>query len=595
MKFDLKKYFFLPFILLIFSINIFSVELDNPQIKELLFKNILSNAPMGIGIVRDRKFIFVNDRISNLTGYSTQELIGEDVQLIYKDEDRYKEIGQKLYSKEETVTFTNFQAEFITKSGEVFHAEVHISPLDNKNLDKGYAFSFVDITEHKRSERIANMQAKSVTLLSILFTVILIIIILNLYLNIVKRKKTQKQLYYTLEDLKKTTEKANHLANKAEEANRAKSEFLANMSHEIRTPLNGVIGFTDLLETTDLDETQREYAENARISANSLLELINDILDFSKIAARKMELEFRKEDIISLLKETSKIIKLQVKQKKLDFILNISPHVPQYALIDSVRLKQILINLLSNAVKFTSEGFIEFSVDFKESKDNEGIFYFSVKDTGIGISKEQKEKLFKAFSQGDSSTTRKFGGTGLGLVISDMLANYMGSKIKLESNPDRGSKFYFQIQTEFYREGKQEENEDNIKQELIKTEKIPVIVIAEDVELNLILIKNIIHQFIPKAKILEAKNGLEVLNILKNINPNLIFMDIQMPVIDGISATKEIRKLKKWKYIPIIALTAEAVTGKKEICMEAGMEDFITKPVDKNKIYTILKKIFKQH
>lgn len=237
----------------------------------------------------------------------------------------------------------------------------------------------------------------------------------------------------------------------AEKSNKAKSEFLANMSHEIRTPLNGVIGFTDLLINTDLSDVQLQYVQSANSSAHSLLGIINDILDFSKIEAGKLELEEIETDIVELIEQTADIVKFNTSTKDLELLLNIQIDMPRCITVDAIRLKQILVNLLSNAIKFTERGEVELIVKFHESPTREGFgqYTFSIRDTGIGISEEQQAKLFKSFSQADSSTTRKFGGTGLGLVISQMLTEKMDSQIELISEVGKGSTFFFTIERPF--------------------------------------------------------------------------------------------------------------------------------------------------
>ncbi len=235
---------------------------------------------------------------------------------------------------------------------------------------------------------------------------------------------------------------------KAEAASKAKSEFLANMSHEIRTPLNGVIGFTDLLKDTPLSSMQQQYVNNANVSGHTLLGIINDILDFSKIEAGMLHLEMIKTDMIELLENSIDIVKYQAEQKNLELLLHINQSMPRFALTDPVRLKQVLANLLGNAVKFTQKGEVELKVDYEALGHGKGKLSFFVRDTGIGITEEQKSNLFKAFSQADSSTTRKFGGTGLGLIISDLIANKLGGKILVDSKQGEGSTFHFEIVTE---------------------------------------------------------------------------------------------------------------------------------------------------
>lgn len=246
---------------------------------------------------------------------------------------------------------------------------------------------------------------------------------------------------------KQTEEAMKQAVNQAESANKAKSEFLANMSHELRTPLNAVIGFTDLLLRTSLDDAQKQYCESAHISGKNLLGIVNTILDFSKIEAGKLDLDIVETDIIELAHQTISSVKYQIEAKGLELKLSIETDLPRLAYFDPLRLKQILINLLANAAKFTQKGYVELKIIKTNINNGECTYRFSVTDTGIGMSDEVKQKIFKPFVQGDNSTTRRFGGTGLGLTISHMLAEKMNSTLHVRSEVNKGSEFYFELNT----------------------------------------------------------------------------------------------------------------------------------------------------
>lgn len=374
----------------------------------------------------------------------------------------------------------------------------------------------------------------------------------------------------------------------ANAASEAKNEFMTSMSHEIRTPLNSILGFVDILKEQEKNTENIKYFNIIEHSGNNLLTIINDILDFSKIEANKIELEYNQinpsEEFTIIMNQFSH----NAKKKNISLSLNISSDLPQCITIDLLKINQVLNNLISNAIKFTKEnGEITFTVECKETNH----LSISVIDNGIGIAKEKLEVIFEPFSQEDNSTTREYGGTGLGLTISSKLVELMGGELKLLSTKESGSNFHFKIPYKICTEKKQELiTEKELENIDLNTTKNLHILIAEDNKTNQIFIQVIMKKLALTFDI--ANNGKEAVELYRKNQYDLIFMDENMPLMTGSEATIEIRQIeqKTKKQTPIIALTANALKGDKKRFIEVGMDDYLSKPVKKEDIKDIIKK-----
>ena len=371
-------------------------------------------------------------------------------------------------------------------------------------------------------------------------------------------------------------------------ANKAKSQFLANMSHEIRTPMNGILGMAQLL-AMDLHDEQKEMAEMIKTSGDNLLTIINDILDFSKIEAGKVRLSSEKFNLSMLINEVDNLIKPLVDSKGLEYTSYIDKEIEDHLIGDLGRLKQILINLLGNAIKFTERGCIELSIVRGKVLPDRVQLVFSIKDTGIGILADKIGQLFTYFTQGDDSVTKKYGGTGLGLAISKQLINMMDGEISVESQIGIGSEFSFNaifMQTTEEKEFKTASDGDAP----IVTITNSTALLVEDDYVSGVVIKRLFERKNMNLKI--ATSGKEALDLLKEESFDIIFMDIQMPDISGYETTKGIRDMEETlnRHTPIIATTSFALVGDREKCIDAGMDDYLAKPIDAEKFYTIVEK-----
>ncbi|WP_042206213.1 PAS domain-containing hybrid sensor histidine kinase/response regulator [Paenibacillus durus] len=515
------------------------------QIEKLSYEHalILNSVSEGIfGIDMEGRTMFINPAAADMLGYGPGEWTSrsheDPIQLMRLSGEYAGEQMSMLRMFSESGMYDEREGVFWRQDGSSFLVNYRMSPLYDKGVRKGTVVVFRDITEEKE----------------------------------IRRAKES-----------------------AEQADRAKSEFLAIISHELRTPMNGIIGMTDLLKDTELDEEQRGYAEIISQSGESLLHILNEVLDFSKIEAGMMTLELKEVDLRSVLQGVSDLFYPKVADKRLNLSYDMDPDLPDTLITDEARLRQILVNLVGNAVKFTNSGSIDIEVKLGAVRNPSRIIVlFTVKDTGIGIPEDRQGQLFQSFTQLHPSINRKYGGTGLGLAISKKLAELLGGTIGVDSREGEGSSFYFTVEAVL--PGGAAPSEAEAEEEIGEPHGLessdagrygPLsILIAEDHPVNRYLMKTFLQKrgYNPDV----AEDGEQAVRAANLKDYDLILMDIQMPLMDGLEATALIREKHGPRPI-IIAVTAFARKEDREMCIKAGMQDFISKPIHGDDLDRVLK------
>ena len=495
---------------------------------------------------------YVNYSFTEATGYSVNEILGENATILMSKNNSnafLKKFWEDLDSGED------WNGEYLSekKSGGDFWVSASISPI--KNIE-GKITHYVTVCE-----------------------------------DITKKKKAEVQLKEKTESLVVKTEELQQANEKLKELDNLKSMFLANMSHEIRTPMNAVIGMSYLALQTDLNPKQHNYISKVQISAKTLLGIIDDILDFSKIEAGKMSIEQVEFDLDEVLENMSNLISLKAKEKELEFLFSTGPEVPSSLVGDPLRVGQILINLTNNAIKFTEKGEIVVSIDLVKKTARKVMLRFEVRDTGIGMTKEQSSLLFQAFSQTDTSTTRKYGGTGLGLAISKQLAELMGGEIGVETEPGKGSTFFF---TANFGVAKQKVERKFTPEPDLRQMRVLVV---DDNASSREIMQGMLESFSFQVTVAAtAEEGMAELEVAATKNPfKLVLMDWKMPGMDGIEASRRIKSDKHLAKIPaIIMVTAY---GREEIFKQAediGLQGFLFKPVSESTLFDTIMNTFGQ-
>ena len=520
-----------------------SAEMEAQQAElihtEAWYRSMVQTGPDGMLVINDQGIIILcNTKLEILFGYEPGELIGHAIDNLLPSAtlSLYKQKHAELIANYDHKALTSNQDLMgLRKDGYEFPLEISLSLLP----DLGGRGTCICASLRDISERIAAQQ----------------------------QLQAAKEL--------------------AEDATQMKSDFLANMSHEIRTPMNAIIGMSHLVLKTELTSRQHDYIKKIQVSGQHLLGIINDILDFSKIEAGKLSIEHADFDLDKVLDNVASLIAEKTNAKGLELIFDIERNVPRQLNGDALRIGQVLINYANNAVKFTDAGEIVISAKLLEQHEHSVLLHFSVRDTGIGLSPEQQQKLFQSFQQADTSTSRKYGGTGLGLAISKQLAQLMEGNVGVESELGKGSTFWFTARVGMtLAQPEKLVHAPAPVESALNSIKGASILVAEDNELNQEVAMGLLSD--AGFVVTIANNGQETLNLLAKNHYDIVLMDIQMPVMDGITATQEIRKQKHHEDLPVVAMTANAMLQDKERCLAAGMNAHIAKPIDPEELFGVL-------
>ncbi len=503
------------------------------QRSEEKYRSIIENMYLGLLQVDNEENIMdVNNSMCQMLGYTKEELVGHkttDLLGVSKDID----------------VLANVQLQRNEGKSSVY--EMRVKRKDNSEF---YVFISGAPLYNEKNEKIGS---------------------LGIHLDITQRKELEQDLMVA--------------RTKAEESAHAKEIFLANMSHEIRTPMNAILGMTNLLMNSSLDSKQLSYLDAIKTSSNNLMVIINDILDFSKIEAGKLSIEKVGIEFHKVMQNVINQLSFRADEKNILLINKIDHDIPDILVTDPTRLTQIFLNLLSNAVKFTHKGSVTLKSSLIERRGNQCRIHIQVIDTGIGIDADKISTVFDSFSQEDASTTRKYGGSGLGLTITRQLVELFGGRIQVKSKKGVGTEFYFVLPFEIGNVNDLPKDDSGADMEIdLRGTRV---LVAEDHQINQFLAKTILESWGVEVTI--AENGLDAVNAVSNMDYDIILMDMQMPEMDGLQATREIRHILN-RDIPIIALTANAVKGDQEKCLDAGMNDYLSKPFEQKDLQRIMQK-----